>query len=413
MWTICLLAFAVAIAATAVLGRFGTPERWEDSEVAENILRGAGACRPYLQGTIYCFYGSAIYPWILAGALKLSRHGEAIVLVLNAILFAATCAIVYLTALPLGERVAGLAALLSAVHPGAVIYATKLHPQTLDVFLVLLTLFLIGRTTSATNLRSAFCRGLVAGLAALSRGTVTLFLPFWAFWFAWKNREHSARAVWIVLAVAFGSVLAVAPVLLRGYAIYGTLIPLRTDSGLNLWLGNHAGATGTPHASAFPVVMATSRLPQELLDRIEGRDEVEQNRILTSAVLDFVRTHPREVGVLFVKKLFYFWWFSPHAGLFYPRAWLSFYVAYYGVVVFLALIGLLVSLRSQAPAARNLAEVFLLLAIPYSVTQAMFYVEGRQRWQIELPLLMFAAKGMFSVLPPFATVREPSVQTAR
>jgi dolichyl-phosphate-mannose-protein mannosyltransferase len=398
MWAIGVVAFSVAIVATTALGRFGMPERWEDSEIADNILRGLGACRSYLEGTTYCFYGSAIYPWILAGALKLSRDGEAAALVLNGVLFAATCMLIYQMAQPLGERVARLAALLSAFHPGAIVYATKLHPQTLDVFLIVLTLLLIGRVTPQIGLQSAFLRGLVAGVAVLSRGTIAPFLPFWAVWFVWKNRERSATAVSIVAAVGLGSMLAVSPVLIRGHAMYGTFVPLRTDSGVNLWLGNHSGATGTPHASALPVVMATTRMPPDLTDRIQGRNEVEQNKVLTSAVMDFVRERPREATLLFAKKLFYFWWFSPHTGLFYPRSWLNAYGAYYLVVACLAALGLWECLRATAPAARTLAHMVVLLAATHSVTQAMFYVEGRQRWQVELLLLIFTSAGIFRML---------------
>jgi hypothetical protein len=143
------------------------------------------------------------------------------------------------------------------------------------------------------------------------------------------------------------------------------------------------------------------------MNQLQGRNEVEQNKILTNAGMDFVRSQPREASLLFIRKFFYFWWFSPHTGLFYPRSWLNAYLAYYLVVVCLAALGLWTCLRATTPAVRNLAEIFLLLAATYSVTQAIFYVEGRQRWQLELLLLIFASAGLLRLL---ALTRPGSVQ---
>ncbi len=400
IFAVSVLAFALALGAMIALNRFAVPERWEDSEVAANILNGLGACRAYL-GTTYCFYGSSTYAWILAAAIKLSPHGESVALFLNAVLFAGTCWLVWLAAQPLGKAAASLAALLVAVHPGAIIYTAKLHSQTLDVFLIALTFVMIARTHTHVPLVSAFSAGVIAGLAVLSRGTIASFLPVWALWFLWKNRtKNLMSAAVVVTAVAVGSIITVTPVLLRGYMLYETFVPLRTDSGLNLWLGNHLGATGTPHVSADPPVMATTRMSQQMIDRLAGHNEVEQNRILTDEVIGFVQQHPTEAVRLFAKKLFYFWWFSPHAGLFYPPAWLIAYRAYYLAILCFAAVGLTTALRSSTGAAARLAQLFLILAASLCVTQAVFYVEGRQRWQLELLLLVFTSTGILRMVAP-------------
>lgn len=133
--------------------------------------------------------------------------------------------------------------------------------------------------------------------------------------------------------------------------------------------------------------------PASLAEGIIGMNEVEQNAAFTAAALDFIRNDPAAFVTLLVRKLKYFWWFSPHTGLFYPAGWTTVYRIYYSAIVGLALFGFAISAFSKSTSSRTCAQVFLLLAGAISVSQALFYVEGRHRWQIEPLLLVFATAG--------------------
>lgn len=390
-------AFVIALGVMAFMGAFSAPERWEYSKIAGNLLGGRGGFYDYL-GTRYYFYGGAVYPILLAAALWIGRHGEALALVLNAALLAGTGGLVYnLVRRAIGEPEARLAAALVILHPGALVYTTKLHAQTLDVFLIVLAFALVARAGTASGRARLLGTGMAAGLAVLSRGTILPFFALWGLRFLWLGRREARRVTSVALVMLAGGILVVAPVVGRGYLLYGTLVPLRTDTGVNLWYGNHLGASGTSYTLTQPPRPVIAEMPTTLTARLAGRNELEQNRVFTAEALAFARADVVGVAGLFARKLHYFWWFSPHAGLFYPKAWVAAYMVYYAVALLFAGVGLVVACRVASAETRRLTALFVLLAVATSLTQALFYVEGRHRWQIEPLLLVFTAVGLVAV----------------
>lgn len=378
---------------TTVTGQFGTSERWEYSVIATNILEGRGASYPYLKAEYY-FYGSAVYPRLLAAVLWASHGSEAAMLVFQALLFACTCLIIFGVAREMcGITAATGAGLIAALHPGALIYSGRLHAQTLDVFLIVLTFRLLLGIDRDRRLLAIVGSGIVAGLAVASRGTMLGFYALWAVWFVVRKSRPPLETARIAGGLALGGILALSPILLDGYRRHARLIPLRTDSGVNFWIGNHPGASGTSHSlSDDPKPVMNSR-PPALAEGILGMNEVEQNAAFAAAALDFIRNDPAAFLTLFAKKLKYFWWFSPHTGLLYPATWTTLYRIYYATILVLASIGFGISASSKSTPSRTCTQVFLLLAGAISVSQALFYVEGRHRWQIEPLLLVFATGG--------------------
>ena len=385
---------ALALVVSAALGRFAQPEHWEYSAIARNVLAGRGWYYNYgaIGGFPYHFYGPPLYPAILVIAMWLGSWGEALVLVLQALALAATAMIVARLTRPIAGPIAALVAgALVATHPGALIYVGKLHSQTLDTLLIALAFLLVLDVDGDTDAWAALRCGVVAGLAVLSRGALATFFAAWAVWLLWHERRRWPRALRAVLVVALGGVVVILPVIVRGYLFYGRVIPLRTDTGINLWYGNHPGASGTSYTSDPSPIPVITQIPSDLKSALVGRHEVAQNELFMTAAIRFMRDDPGAALHLFARKLYYFWWFSPHAGLRYPAGWRTAGMAHYVVIALAAAAGLVAALRSKRPAARRAAGLFLLLAVTTSVTQAAFYVEGRHRWQIELLLLAFTA----------------------
>lgn len=404
VFSIVVLAVVMSLSVTAITGRFSDPERWEYSDIALNLFQGRGAFYQYT-GTKYYFYGPPAYPILLAGAMWIGDRHEMIILIFQSVLFALTCGIIYLTARSIfGTTEALIAGLLGALHPGALIYAGKLHSQALDVFLIVLSFLLLLRTNPGWTVTKGFVSGLVAGLAILSRGTVAPFLALWSLWFLSRHSTQWKDSLRVVISVVLGVFLVIAPILVRGYLIYGEIIPLRTDTGINLWSGNHPGATGTAYILSNPPSPAGTKFSQEDLKKLAAMNEIEQNRAFVGAVLHFIQNHPSEFLTLLAKKLYYFWWFSPHSGLQYPSSWLISYKVYYGVLLLFAIGGLMVSIGAPGGSSiRAGASLFLLAVLSISMTQSLFYVEGRHRWQIEPLLLVFSAFGILCLLRGLAS----------
>ncbi len=398
-----LLAFCAAAAAAAATGQFSSPQRWEYSQIARNILEGRGFVYDYL-GTPYHFYGPTLYPVLLAGILKISGGMEAIVLILQGVLFAATALLVYRTALIFfGRRTALLCGLLVSLHPGNLVYAGRLHSQTLDVFLIALSFYLFARAKPSWSFWKLAGVGTAAGLTVLSRATFGPFFLLWAAWFLSTNRRQANRAVWAVCMIGLSGLAVLTPIMARGLILYGRVVPLRTDTGVNLWYGNHPGASGTSYTLSPNPVSVISELPPELSSIIGKMNEFEQNREFRAAAVAFMRANPEAVSYLFLKKLFYFWWFSPHAGLLYPLKWLRIYIMYYGTLLVFAIAGLVISATSPRSSARKGAFLFALAAFSVSFSQALFYVEGRHRWEIEPLMIIFAAVGLCAFWKRFSS----------
>jgi dolichyl-phosphate-mannose-protein mannosyltransferase len=396
---VAVTALTGALLTTAWTSGF-TPRTWEYSVIADSLLAGRGLSYQYLEGTIYHFYGPPLYPLLLAAVSRLTGS-QWMTVILQAALVAGTALLVFgLARESFTAAEAAAAGLLAATHPGNLFFAGQLHSQTLDVFAITLAFVLIVRVSPSAPAGRVVGTGVALGIAVLCRGPMLPFLPAWSAWFFWRYRRTPRAAITTIALIFAGVLVTLAPMVARGYVLYGRYVPLRTDSGVNLWYGNHHGASGTSHTLTTPPEPVTTHLGPDLRARLRGADEVEQNHILTIAAVQFMRESPGEALVLFAKKLWYFVWFSPHAGLLYPTWWLQAYVTYYAAMLGAALIGLVVAVRARSRP--DLVVPFVLLVATVGVTQAIFYVEGRHRWEIEPLLLMFSAVGLATLLHPFA-----------
>ena len=374
----------------AATGRLLAPEHWEYSEIADNLLQGRGAYCEFL-GTKYYLYGSWLYPRLLAGVLWLTGGSEAFMVVIQGLLFAATSLSIYsIGRLIFGPVEGVIAGLLFAFHPGGLVYVGKLHSQTLDVLLITWSALLLLRLILEPRWDRSVLAGGIAGLSVISRGTIAPFYALWvvAMLYAWRRQLRVVMPA--VGWLAIGCLAVVLPVLGDGYARYGRLVPLRSDTGVNLWIGNHEGASGTSFVTGSDRP-ALNMQPPALVDRLAGANEIDQNDLFSAEAARFVRQAPGAFATLLAKKMWYFWWQSPHLGLLYPPRWTTIYMAYYAVMAIAALAGLLRFSRSSRTATRSGVAMFVLIGVSYSITQALFYIEGRHRWQIEPLLLVLSA----------------------
>jgi hypothetical protein len=396
---IAAIAFAASLTTTLLTHRFEVPDRWEYSTIAQNIVDGKGAYYPWM-GSDHYFYGSVLYPRLMAIVLSLTGS-EAAVLIVQMALFTVMCVAIYFIGLRwYGPAVAASAGLLTALHPGLLVFVGRLHDEILDALLITITFGLLLLMRPATRLSAALIVGMVAGLATATRGTILIFCILWAIWFLSRERRAFPAALRVVTVIALGGLMMLIPFLADGFRRYGEFVPLRTDNGANLWLGNHHNASGTSYSLADPPVPEMAMLPPSLATDIVGLNEVQQNRAFVGAAIEFINSHPGEFVRLYVDKLRFFWWFSPRSGLLYPAPWTLIYKLYYSVVLAFAVVGIAVAWRSTRPPTRAGAQAFVLLAVGISATQALFYVDGRHRWELEPLLLIFTAVGIVAVLGP-------------
>ncbi len=183
------------------------------------------------------------YSLLLAPFYALLGPSTHVAGVVNALLAGASIGGVYVLARGLfGGRAALTAAWMIALFPSQVLYTSAVHSDHLFAAMVpwVLAAGLVLRPHGWPAWWLPVLAGVLLGLAALTAATALLLLPAlvigWAFLLP---RGETVRRAGIVAVVA---VAVVAPWTARNYAQLDAFVPISTNGGPNLWIGNNAGA---------------------------------------------------------------------------------------------------------------------------------------------------------------------------
>ena len=189
-----------------------------------------------------------------------------------------------------------LAGMAAAVYPFFVFYSTLVLSETL--FLLLISLFFL--LILESNDRSFVLAGLVAGLAHLTRPTLTYFLPVA---FVWSRLR--ARIQWKHLLISAALFfVAILPWGVRNIGAIGSFHLTTANSGHVLWEGNN------PFNTTGGVAGGDLRYLEEMP---EGLDELGQDRWQREQALAFIKGDPGRFARLALKKFVRFWNIWPNA----------------------------------------------------------------------------------------------------
>jgi len=293
-----------------------------------------------------------------------------------------------------------LSAFLLLLLPGLFAYSAILNSDLLFTTLLLSILSLaLGNPRSP---QSAFWRALLAGLLngflALTRSAGLALIPLWIFIY-WRagHRETREIRIWVA-ALVLGTGVVVAPWTLRNYVVFHKVIPVSTNDGTNMWMGNNPEANGgfywprDPAANPLIQLVTTNEVAAEELGR--------------QLAIDYIRHNPGRALELLRAKLFYLY-NSNDAGL----GWLvrsavqpasvpwDVLVGWanltYTTLAYLALMGLVLAAVGQP---RNpIPSLLALVAVCWTILLLPFFGSDR----FVLPLLpfipVFAAWSLWSV----------------
>jgi 4-amino-4-deoxy-L-arabinose transferase-like glycosyltransferase len=218
--------------------------------------------------------------------------------------------------------------------------------------------------------------GSYCGLAALVNPALLMALLALLGWAAWQTRKTLRYSPLLGLLVLL---LVFAPWPIRNARALGAFIPLRSTVGLELWMGNRAGATGFLDESVFPLFNRWE------YDQYVAKGEVAYMRDKSALAKSYIRAHPAEFLRLSSIRFVRFWTGTGSQG---------------GSIVF-AIHALLTSCLGAVGMRRlwqrrrlNVAALFLLplllFPLPYYITHAEF----RYRLVVD-PLLTILAASAF------------------
>jgi 4-amino-4-deoxy-L-arabinose transferase-like glycosyltransferase len=183
------------------------------------------------------------YPFLLAGVYKVFGADTANALIANAVLGALTVPLAYAIGLrALGRPAAVFAAVTLTLTPGQILIGDVALAETFYTFE--LVGFLALALTLERRPRTFVVLGVVAGLAALTRGEGFLF-PLIVLGL-WGARGAMRRAWRDTAIVAVVMVLTVAPWTIRNAIAVHGFVPVATNASATLWSGHNPRANGGP-----------------------------------------------------------------------------------------------------------------------------------------------------------------------
>lgn len=388
---IAILAFITRIFSFFLLGRHITPEVWEYDTIALNIIQQKGYTFHHLN-TTYHSYVYPLYPILTALSHLITGRNYFVLEILQIILSVATCYFIYLIAKSIFTHKVGLlSSFLVALHPGLIVYSTKLHELTIVVLLFTVIFWLIISQDYSKVCNNIFI-GILIGIGVLTRPTFVFFLPAYFLYICLHSKRFKC-AIKAITAVALFLILIILPWTIRNHRIHKRWIFITTNSAEHFWRGNNPVASGS--ALTGDGLSIIEKAPAEFKEKIYKMTEIEQYDFFYKEAYEFIGSNPVLFIKMVLKKFFYFCWFSPQSGLMYPGIWKVIYRAYYCILFSAFIFGLCASLfRKRCGINRAaVASIFLFLFLTL-LLHALYYVEIRHRWAIEPFMLIFSAFGL-------------------
>jgi 4-amino-4-deoxy-L-arabinose transferase-like glycosyltransferase len=387
-----VLGLGARVGAQVFLGAYAHAETWEYEDIANSLLAGHGYTYSAGNTTYVAAVSSPLYVLLTAGVYLVTSHSQAAMLVLQALFGAATAVLAgWLAARVFQPEAAWTAGGLVAVDPGLAVYATKLHPLTLDA----LTFMVVLCASVSLPARHGWGRmavlGGCLGLAALTRTTILSFVPVFLLW-ARRFKgipllSRSALALLVTTALVYGAW----PV--RNSIVLGQFLPGSSESTEWLWRGTNPLATGSSWTATGETMLQAA--PPDFRAQIAAASEAERIGLYRDAAFRFIREQPGDAVRLYLTKLGAFWWGSNSTGLQYPSAWTPLNEAWYAAVLALAALGVWWGWKDRATHPTITLIVASLLLV--SASQAVFYVEGRHRLAVEPLLLVLSGVGTIAL----------------
>jgi tetratricopeptide (TPR) repeat protein len=417
-----ILAAAAAVKALAIaqLGDHPLlqPAGGLDSEwyvaLASRVAAGDwGLARAFEGGA---FPVSPLYVYVLAIVLGLSGGSLLAARVVQAALGVVAIACAMRSARDwFGESAAVVAGVLLAGAGVITFHEIVLLQSALDPVLIAALALVYGRAVQRDRWPAWAGSGLLAALFALNRpNALIVAAAIGAGLLVRLVRERRRPAALAAAAFAGAMAIGLAPAALRNLAVTGRLTLISSHGGLNFFIGNRAGADGTYEAPAgiTPSIAGQARDARMVAQAAAGRPlaDPEVSAYFAGLGASWIREHPGDAAALFARKL----WLVAHR----TELPLNYSYAYYErdeqtvlrwlpigawCLVPLGVAGL--TARPCAGVARSGYLAWGALVPLYAISVAVFFVAGRYRLPILVPLAIAGAGGVTSVIAALRTRR--------
>lgn len=290
-----------------------------------------------------------------------------------------------------------VAAVAVASYPLFVYTTTTIYPQLPAMALLLGFLEAAFRAAERRSVPAAVVAGMCGGILALTVPTLAASVPIVAGWLAWQHRPPRAvLAAMLALAVLIPGAWTV-----RNAVALDAFVPLSTNSGVNLLLGNSEHVT--PGAGAAADITHYYRQAGQL-----RLGEAQANRFYRDQALNWITENPAEAALLYVRKVAHA--FAVNNDLFTDDATslLHDVVAAVTFTLLFALVVLRLALIRWHPLDPR-EKLLLTLVVVNVLVIAVFFTRIRLRLPVDGLLIVLAASALVRVA---SLLREHKISSA-
>jgi len=271
------------------------PYGFELGRVARAIASGEGFSSPLRDmDTGPTAWFTPLYPYFVAGIFKIwgiyTETSRFIIATLNCLFAALTIIPIYAIAKrTFGEGVAIGASWIWVFLPTAIHFPIVWIWDTALTALFFMLIF--WATLALRGIRTLLPwagYGALWVVGGLINPSILSLFPFFLGWLLWKERKESSLCIRHAAAVLLLFTIGLVPWTVRNYRVFGKIIVLRSNFGLELWLGNNPNVidmlSQMSHPNDNPEEAAKYRSMGEIAYMAEKEHEG----------FAFIRTHPVE-----------------------------------------------------------------------------------------------------------------------
>ncbi len=271
------------------------PYGYELGAVAKSIASGHGFSSPLrFLDTGATVWFTPIYPYLVAGIFKIwGIYSDASRLVIEAL----NCAFAALTVIPIygsARRTFGNGVAVGACWAWTFLPTALIFPVTWiwDTAMAALFLALIFWATLALRDAKTILPwagyGALWAVGALVNPSMLSLFPFLVGWALWQSRRDSPSWGKFAAATLLVFALGLVPWTVRNYRVFGKIIVLRSNFGLELWLGNNPNVPDTISAWLHPNDNLEEAVKFQRMGEIAYMAEKQQEAFA------FMRRHPTD-----------------------------------------------------------------------------------------------------------------------
>jgi hypothetical protein len=351
------------------------PDEKDYSSLAQSMLEGKGYANDAGEPTAYRPPG---WPIVLSAVYSLSAQPVAAKL-LNALALASTAWL--LSSLVARNTPQGriFVPLLLLLYPVAWYTATTLYPQTVGTALLAAVLVLLNQDIRSVTRCSI--AGFLLGFLILMIPAFLLATPLLLAGLYLSNRKILSLFVKRAVLILCCAAAIVVPWTMRNAYVFHAFVPVSTNSGVNLLLGNSEN-TG-PNKG---VNVDISRYYKQT----QGMDEVKRDRHYREAAVSWILDNPGAATTLYMRKVLNYFNFRNELHVTAEQSRLKdavLFISYYALLLVVILRALFARIIPFAPA----EAMIYMLYFGNALISAIFFTRIRFRIPFDILLLVIVA----------------------